>query len=78
MSENEIWVNADIAERYGLKHGDKIKLKNQDGVISDKIKVKATERIRTDCVYMVHGFGQKSRQLRSTYKKGASDAELDY
>ena len=25
---------------------------------------------------MVHGFGQKSRQLRSTYKKGASDAEL--
>jgi thiosulfate reductase/polysulfide reductase chain A len=76
MSENELWVNADLAERYGLKNGDRIKLKNQDGVISDPIKVKATERIRQDCVYMVHGFGQKSRQLRSTYKKGASDAEL--
>ncbi|HEX7357928.1 MAG TPA: molybdopterin-dependent oxidoreductase [Ignavibacteriaceae bacterium] len=74
--ENELWVNADLAERYGIKTGDKIKLKNQDGVISDPIKVKATERIRQDCVYMVHGFGQKSRQLRSTYKKGASDAEL--
>jgi thiosulfate reductase/polysulfide reductase chain A len=76
MSENEIWINADIAEQYGLKQGDKIKLKNTDGVVSDDIKVKPTERIRPDCVYMVHGFGQKSRQLRSTYKKGASDAEL--
>lgn len=76
MSENELWVNADLAERYGIKNGDRIKLKNQDGVVSDPIKVKATERIRQDCVFMVHGFGQKSRQLRSTYKKGASDAEL--
>jgi thiosulfate reductase/polysulfide reductase chain A len=76
MSENELWVNADLADRYGLKNGDRVKLKNQDGVVSDPIKVKATERIRQDCVYMVHGFGQKSRQLRSTYKKGASDAEL--
>lgn len=76
MSENELWVNADLADRYGLKSGDRIKLKNQDGVVSDSIKVKATERIRQDCVYMIHGFGQKSRQLRSTYKKGASDAEL--
>jgi len=74
--ENELWVNADLAKRYGLKSGDRIKLKNQDGVVSDPIKVKATERIRQDCVYMVHGFGQKSRQLRSTYKVGASDAEL--
>ena len=74
--ENELWVNADLARRYGLKSGDRIKLKNQDGVVSDPIKVKATERIRQDCVYMVHGFGQKSRQLRSTYKLGASDAEL--
>lgn len=74
--ENELWVNSDLAQRYGIKTGDKIKLKNQDGVISDPIKVRATERIRQDCVYMVHGFGQKSRQLRSTYKVGASDAEL--
>lgn len=76
MNENELWINADIAAKIGLKNGQKVRLKNQDGVLSDPIKVKATERIRKDCVYMVHGFGQKSRQLRSTYKKGASDAEL--
>ncbi len=76
MSENELWVNANVANRYGLKNGEYIKLKNSDGVISNKIKVKATERIRTDCVYMVHGFGQTSKQLRSTFNKGASDSQL--
>ncbi|BDQ02012.1 molybdopterin-dependent oxidoreductase [Ignavibacterium sp.] len=76
MSENELWINADMAAKIGIKNGQKVRLRNQDGVVSDAIKVKTTERIRRDCVYMVHGFGQKSRQLRSTYKKGASDAEL--
>jgi len=76
MSENEVWVNADVAERWGLKNGQRIRLKNQDGVLSDPVKVKVTERIRKDCVYIVHGFGQKSKSLISTYRKGASDAEL--
>jgi len=76
MDENEVWVNANVANRYGLKNGEYIKLKNSDGVISNKIKVRATERIRTDCVYMVHGFGQTSKQLRSTFNKGASDSQL--
>lgn len=76
MDENEIWVNNDIAERYGLKNAQHIRLKNQDGVVSNKIKVKVTERIRTDCVYMVHGFGHNSRMLKGAYGKGASDAQL--
>ena len=76
MSENEVWVNKNIAERYGFKNGEKVKLKNQDGVVSLKVKVRITERIRTDCVYMVHGFGQKSKMLRSTFEKGASDSSM--
>ncbi len=76
MNENEIWINQNIAERYGLVSGDYIRLKNQDGVVSNKIKVKATERIRTDCVYMVHGFGHNSKMLKFAKDKGASDAQL--
>ncbi|MCX6158708.1 MAG: molybdopterin-dependent oxidoreductase [Ignavibacteriae bacterium] len=76
MSENEIWVNKDVANKYGLKSGDYVKLKNQDGVVSNKIKVKATERIRTDCVYMVHGFGHNAKKQTLAYGKGASDAGL--
>ncbi|MCJ7553612.1 MAG: nitrate reductase, partial [Ignavibacteriaceae bacterium] len=76
MNENEVWVNTDVAQRYGLENGKYIRLKNQDGVISNKVKVRVTERIRTDCVYMVHGFGHTSKGLRGAYLKGASDAQL--
>ena len=76
MPENEVWVNADIAGRYGLKSGDYIRLKNQDGIVSNKIRVKATERIRPDCVYMVHGFGHSAKGLKHAFQKGASDAGL--
>ena len=76
MPENELWVNAGTARRVGLKSGDYIKLKNQEGIISNKIKVKATERIRPEVVYMVHGFGQRSKMMKSTFGKGASDSYL--
>ncbi len=51
MSENEAWVNATTAATAGLKSGDYIKLRNQDGVVSNRVRVKATQRIRPDCVY---------------------------
>jgi thiosulfate reductase/polysulfide reductase chain A len=76
MNENEIWVNTDIANQYGLKNAQHIKLRNQDGIVSNKIKVKVTDRIRTDCVYMVHGFGHNSRMLKGAYGKGANDSQL--
>jgi thiosulfate reductase / polysulfide reductase chain A len=76
MSENEVWVNADVARRYGLRSGDRVRLTNQDGVVSEPVKVKATQRIRGDCVYLVHGFGHSARGLRPAARKGASDAGL--
>jgi len=76
MEENEVWINSDIAQKWGLKSGQYIRLKNQDGILSNKVKVKATERIRPDCVYMVHGFGHNSRMLKRAYQKGASDSQL--
>ncbi len=74
--ENEVWVNQDIADKWGIKNDQYIKLKNQDGVISNKVKLKTTERIRPDCVYMIHGFGHTSKMLKGAYGKGASDSEL--
>lgn len=76
MDENEVWLNIDVAQRMGVKNGEYVKLKNQDGIVSNKVKVKATERIRTDCVYMVHGFGQRAKMYRQTFNKGASDSQL--
>ena len=76
MEENEVWVNEAIAKRYGLKSGDYVRLKNQDGVVSNRVKVKSTQRIRPDCVFMVHGFGHTAKTWRFPRGKGASDAQL--
>ena len=76
MDENEIWVNADVAVRYGLKAGDRVRLKNQDGVVSDPIKARPTQAIRPDCVYMVHGFGHSTKMMKKAYRRGASDSQL--
>jgi thiosulfate reductase / polysulfide reductase chain A len=74
--ENEVWINADVARRYGLRSGDFVRLRNQDGVVSNRVKVKSTQRIRSDCVYLVHGFGKSARGIHAAYKQGASDSQL--
>ena len=76
VDENELWLNVYVAQRYGLKRGDYVRLKNEDGIESARIIVRPTERIRGDCVYMVHGFGHSARGIFPRYKKGASDAQL--
>lgn len=76
MRENVVWLNAVAARRLGLKHGDWVRLRNQDGVVSNRVQVKATERIRPDCVYLVHGFGHTAKGLRRALGRGASDAGL--
>jgi thiosulfate reductase/polysulfide reductase chain A len=76
MEENEVWVNADVARRAGVKTGDRVRLRNQDGVTSLPVNVLATERIRPDCVYIVHGFGHNAKRLTRAFGKGASDAQL--
>jgi thiosulfate reductase/polysulfide reductase chain A len=76
MAENEVWVNASVAARLGLQNGERVRLRNQDGVVSTPVKVKATERIRPDCVYMAHGFGSTAKRLSRAFGKGASDARL--
>ena len=76
LPENDVWLNADVAARWGLKSGDYVRMKNQDGVLSNRIRVKATQRIRPDCVYMVHGFGHTAKAMSFARDKGASDAQL--
>jgi thiosulfate reductase/polysulfide reductase chain A len=51
-------------------------LENEKGTKSNKIKAKVTERIRSDCVYMVHGFGHNTPGLKRQHLKGASDIAL--
>jgi thiosulfate reductase/polysulfide reductase chain A len=76
MADNEVWIHQSVAERQGLATGAYVRLRNQDGVVSNRVRVKATERIRPDCVYLVHGFGHTARGLKRARGRGASDAQL--
>ena len=77
MDENLLWVNPKVAKQWYLKNGQEVFLENQDGVRSQfPIKVRITERIRWDSVYMVHGFGHADKKLSRTYGRGASDTKL--
>lgn len=77
VKENDLWVNPIVAKQWGLKNDQYVWLKNQDEIVSSfSIKVRVTERIRWDSVYMVHGFGHTDKKLSRAFGKGASDTQL--
>jgi thiosulfate reductase / polysulfide reductase chain A len=75
--ENAVWVNTEVARRWGLEDGDRVHLQNQDGVRSTyTAPLKVTERIRPDSVYMVHGYGRTAKGLTFAHGRGIDTAEL--
>jgi len=74
--ENEVWLNKEEGQKLGLRQGEYVWLENDAGVREGPVRVRLTERIRRDCVYLVHGFGHKSKGARIAYGRGASDNYL--
>jgi thiosulfate reductase/polysulfide reductase chain A len=76
--ENEVWINADAARALAtpVRNGDQVVLVNQDGVRAGPVRAKVTQRIRGDCVYLVHGWGHTARGLRYARGRGASTSAL--
>ncbi len=77
MDENKVWINPKVAKLWGFKNDQEVWLKNQDDAVSSfPIKIRITERIRWDSVYMVHGFGHSNKKLSRANGHGASDSEM--
>jgi len=77
MSENKLWVNPKVAKEWDLENDQEIWLQNQDGIVSEfPIKVRITERIRWDSVYLAHGFGHADKRLTHGFGKGLSDTQM--
>ncbi len=76
FDENVVWLNAARATELGFSSGDEVYLVNQDDVRVGPIKVRATEAIRPDCVYMVHGYGHSDPRLRFAHGRGVDDNKL--
>ncbi len=76
-SENKLWVHPKVAKILDLENDQEVWLENQDGkVTSNPVKVRITERIRHDSVFLAHGFGHTASKLSRTYKKGGADWEM--
>jgi thiosulfate reductase/polysulfide reductase chain A len=41
-----------------------------------RLKARVTEEIRSDCVFMLHGYGKKSKCQRLVAGNGGADVEL--
>jgi thiosulfate reductase/polysulfide reductase chain A len=74
--ENQVWVNPLVANEWSLENGDYVRLGGTNGVVSNAVRVRVTERIGPDSVFMAHGFGHKSKRLRLAAGVGADDSEL--
>ena len=76
MLENEVWIARTVAQMWGIESGDYLLLHNQDGATAGPVRAKVTERIRHDCVFLVHGFGHQQRQMARSFQRGANDNAL--
>jgi len=77
QKENHLWVNAKKGKELGLKNGDYVSLVNQDGVVATgRIRIKLTQRLRDDAVYMYHGFGVQAKGMTRANGQGIADDEL--
>ncbi|MBI5503050.1 MAG: molybdopterin-dependent oxidoreductase [Deltaproteobacteria bacterium] len=75
-STNELWLNRRAADELGLADGEQVVVVNQDEVRSEPLALRATQRIRSDCAYMVHGYGHDAPGLRFARGRGANDTRL--
>ncbi len=71
---NDVWINPEPAARLGVTTGDLVEVRSDVGAV--RLKARVTQEIRPDCVFMLHGFGKKSRMQRLAFDVGACDADL--
>ncbi len=71
MPENFIWINKRIAEKKGISFGDMIEVSSSVG--STRLKAYPTEKIASNQVFFIHGFGEESEALTWAYKNGGND-----
>jgi thiosulfate reductase/polysulfide reductase chain A len=72
--ENRLWINPTTADMLGISESDLVEVKSTVGAV--RLKARVTQEIRPDCVFMLHGYGKKSKWQRLVADKGGSDAEL--
>ena len=72
--ENSLWLSSVSADTLGISDGDRVEVASTVGAV--RLKARVTQEIRSDCVFMLHGYGKKSKWQRLVAGNGGSDVEL--
>ncbi len=71
LSENYLWINKRVAAEKGITLGDKVEVSSAIGSVV--IRAYPTEKIATNVLFFVHGFGAESSELTLAHHRGAND-----
>ena len=71
---NSLWLNQSAADNLGIADGDRVEVASTVGAV--RLQAKVTQAIRPDCVFMLHGYGKKSKWQRLVAGTGGCDTEL--
>jgi thiosulfate reductase/polysulfide reductase chain A len=74
MPENALWLNTKVGETLGIADGEPVEI--AAGKNAGRIKVKLTDLIHPEAVFMVHGFGHTLPMESRAFGKGVSDNAL--
>ena len=72
--DNQLWMHPKSAQAAGVEDGELVEVASTVGTV--ELKARVTQEIRPDCVFMLHGYGKKSKWQRLVAGKGGSDAEI--
>ena len=72
--ENQLWLHPSPADTLGIHDQDWVELQSMAGTV--QLKARVTQEIRPDCVFMLHGYGKKSKWQRLVAERGGSDAQV--
>ncbi len=73
---NALWMSPAAAAALGLRDGEPVMVANDGGRETGPLPLKVTERMPDTSVYMVHGFGHRSRALSRADGRGGDDAAV--
>ena len=71
-----MWMNASRAEKLGIKNGDsvivesRIEYKTEARIVRKTIRVKVTEMLHPECVWVPSGYGNFSPREKVGYQQG--------
>jgi len=74
MSENQVWINTDVAAKLGISDGQYVEVASSNH--SGRIKAFVTPFMHPEAVFMVHGFGHTLPVESRARGRGVADNEL--